>query len=85
MSEETNYMPTRTTVYLDEALVVRARRLVPARGLSQLVNDLLAERVTELEQAELEAQMREGYIATRQDRQELNIDWQIVDGEGWPA
>jgi hypothetical protein len=51
-------MPTRTTVYLDEALVVRARRLVPTRGLSQLVNDLLAERVAE--QAELEAQMREG-------------------------
>ena len=78
-------MPTRTTVYLDEALVVRARRLVPTRGLSQLVNDLLAERVAKLEQAELEAQMREGYIATRQDRQELNADWQMIDGEGWPA
>jgi hypothetical protein len=83
--EGVDRMPTRTTVYLDEALVVRARRLVPARGLSQLVNDLLAERVAELEQAELEAQMREGYIATRQDRQELNADWQIIDGEGWPA
>ena len=78
-------MPTRTTVYLDEALVMRARRLVPARGLSQLVNDLLAERIAELEQAEIEGQMREGYIATRQDRQALNADWQVVDGEGWPA
>ena len=78
-------MPTRTTIYLDEALVVRARRLVPARGLSQLVNDLLAERVAKLEQAELEAQMREGYIATRQERQAVNTDWKIVDGEGWPA
>lgn len=78
-------MPTRTTVYLDEALVMRVRRLVPARGLSQLVNDLLAMRVAELEQAELEAQMREGYIETRQDRQELNADWQIVDRDGWPA
>ena len=78
-------MPTRTTVYLDEALVIRARRLVPARGLSQLINDLLAERVAELEQAELEAQMREGYITTRRDRQELNADWQIIDGEGWPT
>jgi hypothetical protein len=78
-------MPTRTTVYLDEALVLRARRLVPARGLSQLVNDLLAERVAQLEQAELEAQMREGYIATRQERQELHADWQAIDGEKWPA
>ena len=78
-------MPTRTTVYLDEALVIRARRLIPARGLSQLVNDLLAERIGQLEQAEIEAQMREGYIATRQDRQALNTDWQVIDGEGWPA
>jgi Arc/MetJ family transcription regulator len=83
--EGADNMPTRTTVYLDEALVVRARRLVPARGLSQLVNDLLSERVAELEQAELEAQMREGYIATRQDRQEVSADWQMIDGEGWPA
>ena len=83
--EGVDSMPTRTTIYLDEALVVRARRLVPARGLSQLVNDLLAERVAELEQAELEAQMREGYIATRQERQGLSADWQIIDGEGWPA
>ena len=78
-------MPTRTIVYLDEALVVRMRQLLPAHELSQLVNDLLAERVAELEQAELEAQMREGYIATRRDRQELNVDWQVVDGERWPA
>jgi len=78
-------MPARTTIYLDEALVARARRLVPARGLSQLVNELLAERIAELEQAELEAQLREGYIATRQERQTLNADWEATDVEGWPA
>jgi metal-responsive CopG/Arc/MetJ family transcriptional regulator len=78
-------VPTRTTIYLDETLVKRVRRFVPARGLSQLLNDLLAERLAQLEQAEIEAQMREGYIATRQERQELNADWQAVDGEGWPA
>jgi hypothetical protein len=83
--EGADTMPTRTIVYLDEALVVRMRQLLPAHELSQLVNDLLAERVAELEQAELEAQMREGYIATRRDRQELNVDWQVVDGERWPA
>ena len=58
---------------------------MPARGLSRLVNDLLAKRVAELEQAELEDQMHKGYIATRPDRQELNADWQIVDREGWFA
>jgi hypothetical protein len=78
-------MVTRTTIYLDQELVARARRFVPARGLSQLLNDLLTERLTQLEQAEIEAHMREGYIATRQERQELQADWQVVDGEGWPT
>lgn len=78
-------MSTRTTIYLDEELLVRVRRFVPPRGLSQLVTNLLAERIAELEQAELEAQMREGYLAVRQERRELNADWEVVDGENWPT
>ena len=78
-------MTTRTTIDLDESLLPHVRRFVPPRGLSKFVNQLLVERVDELEQAEIEAQMREGYLATRQERQELNEEWQIVDGEGWPT
>jgi metal-responsive CopG/Arc/MetJ family transcriptional regulator len=78
-------MTMRTTVYLDEELLERARKFVPSRGLSQMLNDLLEARIVELERAALEAEMREGYIATRAEREQLNEDWQIVDGEGWPA
>ena len=78
-------MTLRTTIYLDDKIVKRIRRYVPKRGLSQLVNEMLQQKVAELEQAEIEAQMREGYLASRQDRAELNADWQNVDGEGWPA
>ena len=78
-------MTLRTTIYLDDAIVKQIRRYVPRRGLSQLVNEMLQQKVIELEQAEIEAQMREGYLASRQDRAELNADWQNVDGEGWPA
>ncbi len=78
-------MATRTTVYLDESLLDRVRRFVPPRGLSQLLNELLAERLDQLEQAEIEAQMREGYLAVKEERQELNRDWQTVDGEDWPG
>ena len=78
-------MTLRTTIYLDDAIVTQIRRYVPKRGLSQLVNEMLQQKVAELEQAEIEAQMREGYLVSRQDRAELNADWQIVDGEGWPA
>jgi len=78
-------MTTRTTIYLDESLLERIRHYVPTRGLSQFVNELLAEKIAQFEQTEIEAQMREGYLATRLDRQELNQDWGIVDGESWPA
>ncbi len=78
-------MASRTTVYVDEALLARVRAYVPARGLSPLINDLLKQHIDQLEQAELEARMREGYEATRSERQELNRDWQALDGEEWPA
>lgn len=77
-------MTKKTTIYLDEPLLTRIRRVVPPRGLSKLINELLSERATQLEEAEIEAQMREGYLATRQERQKLNDDWQVVDMEGWP-
>lgn len=78
-------MTTRTTIYLDDSLLLRIRRYIPQRGLSQFVNEMLLERIAQFEQAEIEAQMREGYLATRQERQEINADWQVVDEEGWPT
>jgi hypothetical protein len=77
-------MTLRTTVYLDEAIVRRLRHFTPRRGLSQLVNEMLQQKVIELERAEIEAQMRDGYLAGRQDRAALNEDWERIDGEGWP-
>jgi metal-responsive CopG/Arc/MetJ family transcriptional regulator len=78
-------MTLRTTIYLDDTVVKQIRRFVPKRGLSQLVNEMLRQKVAELEQAEIETQMRAGYLASRKDRDELNADWQNIDGEGWPA
>lgn len=78
-------MITRTTVYIDESLMNQVRSRVAARGLSALINELLAERVRQWEQTEMEARLREGYLATREERRELNADWQVIDGEGWPA
>ena len=78
-------MSLRTTVYLNEAVLERVRRFTPQRGLSQLLNELLQEKVAELELAEIEAQMRLGYLASRQDRAALNEEWQPIDGEAWPA
>lgn len=69
-------MTRRTTNYLDEAVVHQLRCFIPQRGLGQLVNDLLQQKVTELERAEIEAQMAEGYLAVREERAAFNEDWQ---------
>jgi hypothetical protein len=71
-------------VYLDDELNQRLRRLVPARGLNRFINDAIAEKVRALEEQRIIAEMREGYIATREDRDELAQDWEAVDLEGWP-
>ena len=77
-------MSVRTTVQIDDNLMERARRLVPARGFSRLVNEALAARIDALERERVEALMREGYLATREDRRELARDWEVVDLEDWP-
>jgi hypothetical protein len=78
-------MGVRTTVQIDEVLMERVRRIVPPRGFNQFVNEALAARADAFERERLEREMMEGYIATREDRRELNRDWEVVDGEGWPA
>lgn len=78
-------MTVRTTVYLDEALMARVRRVVPAGRLNRFVNQALAEKMEALERLEIERAMREGYLATREDRGELNRDWDVTDVESWPA
>jgi hypothetical protein len=78
-------MSVRITVQIDETLIACVRRLVPDRGISEVVNDALAARVDAIEREQLQRDMIEGYVATRDDRDALNRDWQAVDGEGWPT
>lgn len=67
---------------MDDELLQRLQRFVQLDDLSQLVSELLEERVRQLEQAETDTAMRDGYLATRRYRQVLQLDWQVVDGEG---
>jgi len=70
---------------LDEHVHAQLRRLVAPWGLNRFVNEALAEKIAALEQAKLEQSMKEGYLAVRAARADLNQDWEIVDTEGWPA
>ena len=73
-----------TTVQLDEGLLERVRRFVPSRGLNRFINRAVEDKVQDLGCRELEALMKEGYLATRNDREALNADWRAIDAERWP-
>jgi hypothetical protein len=77
-------MTVRTTIYLSDELDARLRRLVPSRGLNRFINDVVSEKVAALEKERLVAEMREGYIATRSDRESLDEDWEAATLEEWP-
>ena len=78
-------MAVRTTIQLDEALAARLRSIVPPRRLNRFINQTLAEKVDAVERERLEAEMKEGYLAQRAERAEMNDEWGVVDGEGWPS
>ena len=77
-------MGIRTTIQIDDLLMERVRKIVPPRGFNQFVNEALAARADAIEREALEREMMEGYIASREDRRDLNRDWKGIDGEGWP-
>lgn len=74
----------RTTINLDEELNTRLRRIVPGRRLNRFINEAVAAKLEELERRQIEQEMKEGYLATQVERNELNQDWEALDIEGWP-
>jgi hypothetical protein len=76
---------TRTTVYLDEGVRERLHSLIPPRKLNRFINEAIAEKIVALEQQQLEQAMKEGYLATNEDRSALDRDWEAVALVDWPT
>ena len=74
----------RTTVYLDDGVRERLHSLIPPRKLNRFINEAVAEKIAALEQQQLEHAMKEGYLATNDDRTALNRDWEAVTVSDWP-
>jgi hypothetical protein len=74
----------RTTVYLDDGVRERLRGLIPPRKFNSFINEAVAEKIAALEQQRLEHAMKEGYLATNDDRTALNRDWEAVALSDWP-
>lgn len=78
-------MATRTTIQIDDALAVRLRKIVPPRRFNRFVNEAIEAKVNEIERQRIEREMKEGYLATRGERNEVAEDWAVVDAELWPS
>jgi len=52
--------------------------------MNRFINDAVAEKVEAIERQRIEDEMREGYLATNDDRDQLAADWEVVDLENWP-
>lgn len=76
-------MAVRTTVVLEDAVIKRIKTLVPPRQLSRFINTTLAEKLQEMVKQELSEWMKQGYIATRKERERYNKEWEVVSIEGW--
>ena len=76
-------MAVRTTVVLEDAVIKRIKTLVPPRRLSRFINTILAEKLQEMVKQELSERMKQGYIATRKERERYNKEWEVVSTEGW--
>ena len=68
----------RTTITLEEGLYRKLKQLTGSRGMNQFVNEVLQEKVQQLETTKIDSLMKEGYLATQVDRAQLNEDWQAV-------
>jgi hypothetical protein len=77
-------MTVRTIIHLDERMLERPGPFVGRRELSRCINEAMAEKLLALERQQLEADLREGYLATREDRVQLNAEWSVVDAKSWP-
>lgn len=76
-------MPIRTTVVLEDSVIKKIKTLVPQRRLSRFINAALAEKLYEMERKEVSELMKQGYIATRKERERSNKEWEVVSTEGW--
>jgi predicted transcriptional regulator len=74
----------KTTVYLDDELAQRLKQLVAPRKLNRFINEAVAAKAEQLEEERLQAELREGYLATREEHAEVARDWAALDLEGWP-
>lgn len=73
----------RTTIVLDDNLYEKLKTSIPQRKISNFINQLIKEKLAEVEKKAITKKMKEGYLNTKKDRKELDKDWDSILAEGW--
>ena len=63
----------------------RLKRAIQPRQRSAFVAAAIAEKLHAVERARLNAELREGYLATRDENARINGEWETATLEGWPG
>lgn len=67
------------------AILQRLKRIIQSQRRSAFVAEAIAEKLDAIERARLKAELREGYLATRDENAVLNREWEAATLEGWPG
>jgi len=75
----------KTTIYLDDELAERLKRLVAPRKLNRFINEAAAEKARQIEEERFHAELRAAYLASNEEDVEVDADWSVLDVVDWPA
>lgn len=73
----------RTTIILEDSVYEKVKTIIPPRRISQFINRVIKEKIEQIERQRIIEEMKEGYIATRRNRRELNKEWDAILSEDW--
>lgn len=73
----------RTTIVLDDTLYEKLKNSIPQRKISNFINQIIKEKLANVEKRTMTKKMKEGYLNTGKDRKELDQDWDSILAEGW--
>ena len=73
----------RLSITLPESLVSKLKSLIGPRERSKFIASAVEDKIAELEEAELQKQLEEGYKERKEESLFITKDFESVDLEDW--
>ncbi len=69
---------------IPQELEEKLRQTIEARQRSRFVAQAIREKLLALERERIKAELKEGYLATREEDLQINREWEGTTLENWP-